>query len=211
MHSRNIKEWKNSLRMYSRAFREAMEPAEKEAADEAILRRLLSLREYRKAEWIYTYVSKPIEVDTLALIENALRHGKHVAVPRCVPGTREMEFYEIHSLFELQPGTFGVLEPVPENSRLVQEEAEGLCIVPGLSFDAEGYRLGYGKGYYDRFLSRFSGTTAGVCYKGCLRRLLPHGYYDRPVEILITERSIRNIPKQNLRTGNGGVKQDERK
>ena len=77
----------------------------------------------------------------------------------------EMEFYEIHSLFELQPGTFGVLEPVPENSRLVQEETEGLCIVPGLSFDAEGYRLGYGKGYYDRFLSRFSGTTAGVCYK----------------------------------------------
>ena len=73
MHSRNIKEWKNSLRLYSRAFRESMDPAEKEAADGAILRRLLSLREYRKAEWIYTYVSKPIEVNTLALIENALR------------------------------------------------------------------------------------------------------------------------------------------
>ena len=108
-----------------------MDPAEKEAADGAILRRLLSLREYRKAEWIYTYVSKPIEVNTLALIENALRHGKHVAVPRCVPGTREMEFYEIRSLSELSPGTFGVLEPVPGNARLVQEETGGLCIVQG--------------------------------------------------------------------------------
>ncbi len=210
MRTRNIKELKNSLRLSSRAFREQMDEEKKKKADESILRRLTSLREYAQADWLYTYVSKPIEVDTVELIRRALSQGKHVAVPRCVPGTREMEFYEIASLEELAPGAFGVLEPVPGCSRLVEEETGGLCVVPGLSFDSEGYRLGYGKGYYDRFLSRFRGVTVGACYSGCVRRMLPHGYFDRPVDILVTERMIRNISKGASRPGNGG-KNHERK
>ena len=89
----NIKELKNSLRLHSRSFRESMEENRKKKADASIFRRLTSLREYAQARWIYTYVSKPIEVDTIALIRRALADEKHVAVPRCVPGTREMEFY----------------------------------------------------------------------------------------------------------------------
>ena len=142
MRTRNIKELKNLLSLSSRAFREQMDGEKKKKADESILRRLTSLREYAQADWLYTYVSKPIEVDTVELIRRALSQGKHVAVPRCVPGTREMEFYEIASLEELAPGAFGVLEPVPGCSRLVEEETGGLCVVPGLSFDSEGYRLG---------------------------------------------------------------------
>ncbi len=211
MVTRNIKELKNSLRLRSRAFREQMEQSRKERADASILRRLLSLREYAQADWIYTYVSKPIEVDTVTLIRRALEAGKHVAVPRCVPGTREMEFYEIRALEELEPGSFGVLEPVPGRSRLVEEDTGGLCVVPGLSFDEEGYRLGYGKGYYDRFLSRFRGVTVGACYSGCVRRILPHGYFDRPVDILITERGIRNVSNRAPRRGNGGKASHERK
>ena len=196
MYTRNIKELKNSLRLRSRSFRETMDPRRKERADQAIFRRLVSLREYLRAEWVFTYVSKPIEVDTFAFIRKALADGKRVAVPRCVPGTREMEFYEIRSERELQPGAFGVLEPEPEPSRLVGEGVRGLCVVPGFSFDSEGYRLGYGKGYYDRFLSRFRGCTVGACYQGCVCRLLPHGYFDRPVDVLATERYIRNIPQK---------------
>ena len=144
MHSRNIKEWKNSLRLYSRAFRESMDPAEKEAADGAILRRLLSLREYRKAEWIYTYVSKPIEVNTLALIENALRHGKHVAVPRCVPGTREMEFYEIRSPFRTESrhirrfGTCSGKRPACAGRK---REGCALCRVSALTWKGTGWDM----------------------------------------------------------------------
>ena len=209
----NIKELKNSLRLHSRSFRESMEENRKKKADASIFRRLTSLREYAQARWIYTYVSKPIEVDTIALIRRALADEKHVAVPRCVPGTREMEFYEIRSLEELEPGAFGVLEPVPGRSRLVQEDTGGLCVVPGLSFDSEGYRLGYGKGYYDRLLSRFRGVSVGACYSGCVRRMLPHGYFDRPVDILVTERCIRNISKPAVRPhpGNGGNRKHERK
>ncbi len=208
--TRNIREVKNSLRLSSRAFREGMDAQGKAKADQAILHRLVSLREYGEAQWIYTYVSKTIEVDTLELIRRALAAGKHVAVPRCVPGTREMEFYEIRSLEELAPGAFGVLEPVPGRSRLMEEDTGGLCVVPGLSFDSQGYRLGYGKGYYDRFLSRFHGVTVGACYNGCVRRMLPHGYFDRPVDILVTECAIRNISQGESRPGNGGRKKHER-
>ena len=104
-----------------------------------------------------------------------------------------------------------MLEPVPGRSRLVEEDTGGLCVVPGLSFDEEGYRLGYGKGYYDRFLSRFRGVTVGACYSGCVRRILPHGYFDRPVDILITERGIRNVSNRAPRRGNGGKASHERK
>ena len=68
--------------------------------------------------------------------------------------------------------------------------------MPGLAFDPQGFRLGYGKGYYDRFLSGFQGKTVGICYLGCVQWNLPHGYYDRPVDILITERYVRNIRRE---------------
>ena len=102
-----------------------------------------------------------------------------------------MEFYEIFSLDELSPGTFGVDEPAADPARLLPQDPGGLCIVPALCYDDYGYRLGYGKGYYDRYLANYSGIRVGICYAACVRRSLFHGRYDRPVELLITERYIR--------------------
>ena len=192
---RNIKELKIGLRRQYRAFRENLDPVRKAEMDAAILRRVQKLSVYRRNSVLLTYVSKPIEVDTLHLIQDAIAQHKRVAVPRCVPGTREMEFYFIRSLAELSPGMFGVLEPSPEKSRKLGDLRHGLCIVPGLCFDAQGYRLGYGKGYYDRFLSRFEGQTVGICYKGCVPWNLPHGYFDRPVDLLVTEEYVRKISR----------------
>lgn len=73
--------------------------------------RICSLYQYREAQTLLCYVSKPIEVDTIPLIQRALADGKQVACPRCVEGTRQMEFYRIHSLDDLEKRTFGVLEP----------------------------------------------------------------------------------------------------
>lgn len=185
---------KQNLRAQSRRFRERLEPDRKTKMDGKIGMRLASLKEYRAAPVIYTYVSKPLEVDTLRLIEKAVADGKRVAVPRCLQETLEMEFLEISSSADLEPGCYGVLEPVAGKCRQAVECAGALCIVPGLSFDSQGYRLGYGKGYYDRFLAGFKGVTVGLCYSGCTRWNLPHGYYDRPVDILITEKYIRRIP-----------------
>ena len=114
--------------------------------DLKILNRVMNLWQYRDSQTILTYVSTAIEVDTRRLIEKSLQTGKQVAVPRCVPGTREMEFYRICSLDELSPGTFGVLEPDPEKSTLLTDFSKGLCIVPALSFDFQAIGWAMAKG-----------------------------------------------------------------
>lgn len=188
---RDIRELKQGLRRRSRAFREGLPSERKAQLDAAILTRFISLREFVRADVIYTYVSKPIEVDTLGLIGAALKAGKRVAAPRCVPGTRQMVFFEIGSESDLEEGSFGVREPAPAHCRRAEADNRSLCVVPGFSFDSHGFRLGYGKGYYDRFLANFPGATVGLCYAGCVRWNLPHGRFDRSVNILVTERYIR--------------------
>ena len=74
-----------------------------------------------------------------------------------------------------------------------REPQNSLCVVPGMAFDCDGYRLGYGKGYYDRFLSGYHGVTAGICYSDCIRWKLPRGRFDRPVDILVTDKFFRKI------------------
>lgn len=191
MKTKDIRPYKMELRNHYRGWRQALTEIKKAELDLKIRRRLLSLREFDREDLLLTYVSTPIEVDTIGIIKEALGRGKKVAVPRCIPGTREMEFYLITDLSDLAPGMFHVLEPIPERCQRLEDYSEGLCIAPGLSFDYSGYRLGYGKGYYDRFLSKFGGYTVGICYYECMRWRLPHGRFDCAVDALITEKFIR--------------------
>ncbi|MBR6790278.1 MAG: 5-formyltetrahydrofolate cyclo-ligase [Oscillospiraceae bacterium] len=192
----DIRVVKRELRAGFKEARRAMKPEEQADKDCRILERLLQLPEYREAELVLTYVSTAIEVDTRALIERALADGKRVAVPRCTPGKIDMKFYLIGSLDELEPGAFGVLEPNPEKCRELRRYDKSVCVLPGLGFDLQGYRLGYGKGYYDRFLSRYPGKNVGVCYNICLKALLPHGRYDKMVDVLVTEKFVKRFPPQ---------------
>lgn len=166
--------------------------------DQKIFRRIIGLREYGSCHTILTYVSTPIEVDTLPLIQRAWDDGKQVAVPRCIEGSHYMDFYLICSLDDLVPRTFGVLEPVPERCRKLTDFSGCLCIVPALAYDREGFRLGYGAGYYDRFLSRFPGPKIGIVYAGNMRFQLWHGQYDIPVDLVVTEKRLypRRKPKK---------------
>lgn len=184
----DIRPLKAELRSQYKKLRQSLSAEEQEEMDQKILNRVMNLWQYRESQLILTYVSTRIEVDTRRLIEKSLLAGKRVAVPRCVPGAMAMEFFLIHSLDELSPGTFGVLEPDPDKSVLLKEDSKSLCIVPALSFDFQGYRLGYGKGYYDRFLARFGGSTVGLCYDNCMSKHLPAGRYDRPVNLIVTQR-----------------------
>ena len=193
---KDIREYKINLRNFYRSIRQKLSVQDKLSLDQKVFERVLRLNQYATAQLLLVYVSTAIEVDTKMLIEKALEDGKRVGVPRCVPGTREMEFYEIHSLDELEPGTFGVLEPNPNPEKLLPQDPGGLCIIPGLCFDNFGYRLGYGKGYYDRFLSGYTGVTVGICYSSCVRGSLIHGRFDRPVELLVTDRFIRRTDLQ---------------
>ncbi|MBR2405708.1 MAG: 5-formyltetrahydrofolate cyclo-ligase [Clostridia bacterium] len=191
----DIRQLKTRLRAKYRAIRTEMTAEQREHCDSRIAERVRRLWQYRRARQVLTYVSTPIEVDTRRIIAQALADGKRVAVPRCIPDTRQMEFYYISSLDELSPGSFGVDEPQPLPENLVTDLSEGLCIIPAFCYDHTGYRLGYGKGYYDRFLPRFGGNLIGICYSSCVRRHLPHGRFDRPAELLVTENYLRRTDR----------------
>lgn len=194
----DIREYKRSLRDKYKSFRRDMDSNGKAELDRAVFEKLTASSLYREARSLLTYVSTPIEVDTQMLIQKALSDGKQVGVPRCIDGTRDMLFYQITSFGQLEPGTFSVLEPKPDLCRQWIFRPGTLCIVPGLAFDTLGYRLGYGKGYYDRFLnSAPEMTKVGICYCACTLNQLNHGKFDIPVDYLVTEKYIRAIGGRN--------------
>ena len=100
------------------------------------------------------------------------------------------ETARIDTSVDLRPGTYSILEPDPLSCSPCDPALDALCLVPGLSFDDQGYRLGYGKGYYDRFLASFTGLAIGLCYFRDLTRKLPRGRFDFPVHTMVTERAV---------------------
>ena len=156
--------------------------------DKKIQNKLLNLFVVREADVVLTYVSTPIEVKTLDFITALLEQGKKVAVPKCLNDKGDMDFFLINSLDELEDGFFGVREPNPETAEKALTTEKTVCVVPAFLFDAKGYRLGY-----DRFLSKFSGKTVGICYEENICDSLMHGKYDRPVALIVTEKRIVDL------------------
>ena len=183
----DLRVYKKELRSEMRAIRKAMNEPLRREKNRLIFQRLIRLPQYEKAKCIVTYVSTEQEVDTRQLMERAWQDGKLVAVPRCVPGTRDMEMCYINSMDDLEPGMYGIPEP-KASCPICSDWSDCLCIVPAFCNDKKGYRLGYGGGYYDRFLSQFSGMTVGINYSECVRKELQHGRYDVPIQMLLTER-----------------------
>lgn len=185
---------KTHLRKTHLAARKALLPEEKQRLDRAVFTRFTALSQYKAAKTLLCYVSSATEVDTRAVLRHALQAGKIVAVPRCIPGTNEMEFHKITSQASLSPGAYGILEP-PQDTPLCTALSDALCVVPALCFDKNGYRVGYGKGYYDRFLSRFSGETVGLIYEEDFVEAVPRDAFDRRVSLLVTpQRTLQTEP-----------------
>ncbi len=190
MRSIDLREYKGALREETKARRREMSPEEKQKLDSGILANVMRMREYKKCSTLYIYVSTPIEVDTRNIINAALADGKRVAVPRCIPETRNMTFHYITDISQLHSGTFSVLEP-DADMPLAEDFTNSLMLVPAMMIDRFGYRLGYGKGYYDRYIARYTGVTAGICYLQDLKYKLMHGRYDRKLDYIITEKYIK--------------------
>ena len=194
MPIRNIREEKKALRSFFRGLRDSIPEEERNASDLCMQKNLFQLYQYQSADTVLTYVSKASEPDTFRIIKRAWRDGKRVAVPRCIDGTCQMAFYYITTFKQLTAGSFGVMEPKPAQCQPFDGSGQGsICLVPGMAFDCQGYRLGYGKGYYDRFLSGYQGFTVGLCYSKCVRWSLPRSKYDKPVGMLVTDRFFRKI------------------
>ena len=182
---------KQRLREERLAAREALSEQERSVLDDRITQKLLATSEYVEATTVLTYVSVSSEVSTRMFIESALRDGKTVAVPRCLPG-HCLEFVAITSLDQLIAAPFGLLEPPKELPALTEEQMDAsICIVPALLIDTKGYRLGYGAGFYDRFLSTYPGKKICLAYQQNLSRTtLPHTAFDVAVDLVITESDV---------------------
>jgi len=184
----DVNQLKRELRSYYRQMRDSLSADERRLSDEIILNRLNSLEQYKRAAVILTYVSTGSEVGTEKLIAQAVTDGKKVACPLCNKEGHIMTFHCISSLDELAVGAYGISEPRPDAPAVSAEDmAESICIVPGLAFDTSGGRLGYGGGYYDRFLCCYSGVSIGLCRAGCLSaQALPRDRYDICVDLVIS-------------------------
>lgn len=136
----------------------------KEKYDTQIFRKIIQLEEYKKSKLILTYVSLKEEVDTFKLIEYSLKIGKKVAVPKCKGDN--IVFYNINTLSDLEEGSFKILEP--KTNEVINNFSDSICIIPGIAFDKENNRIGYGRGFYDRFLQNYNGIKIGLTYKECI-------------------------------------------
>lgn len=193
----DIRQLKKDLREKYRKIRTQMSFEQKREKDNAIYNKIINSKFYIKADIIYCFVSTSIEIDTHRLIYKSLKDGKKVAVPKCLDDDGRMKFYYIKSMKDLKKGKFSLLEPQINKCKVANEYKNSICIVPGFSFDPYGYRLGYGKGYYDRFLSKYSATKIGICYNSCVCNKLPHGKYDVAVNYLFTEKYVKTIKSDN--------------
>lgn len=169
---------KNELRKIYKYIRNNIK--DRNIQNEIIFNKVISLEKVKKAYTILIYVSFNNEVDTLNIIKYFLGKKK-VAVPK-VNGN-EMNFYYIDSFNDLSKGSFNILEPITTNK--VTNFDNSICIVPGLCFDKENYRLGYGKGYYDKFLSNKNIYTIGLSYKETIIKKLPIDKYDIKLDKVI--------------------------
>ena len=178
-----MQEVKRVLRKELIARRRSMDKQEKRIADESIFQQLKPL--ILQADSVLTYVSTDIEVDTRRVLEFCFENAIPVAVP--VSGDNELEFYEIKSMDDLSEGRFGIQEPV-NRQHTFEAGKKTLCIVPALCADGSGLRLGYGRGYYDRFLSRFEGKSVVVCYSA-FRMEVPSEAHDKAADLTIFDKN----------------------
>ncbi|MEE3605602.1 5-formyltetrahydrofolate cyclo-ligase [Bacillus altitudinis] len=149
---------------------------------------VLQLSEWKQAKTIALTMSRGKEIPTMPLIEKAWEEGKTVCIPTCFPKTKEMVFYEYTPETKMTSSYFGLLEPDPLESTVVHKEAIDLIIVPGVCFDQHGYRIGYGGGYYDRYLADYHGTTLALCLSVQQVYHLPAEPHDIPVSIMVSEK-----------------------
>ena len=180
-------ERKKSIRKRIFQLREGVPQSEIQESSRKIMHQITGLSLWQKASCIYAYMDFNKEVMTRELIETACRQGKRVAVPR-VQG-KEMHFYIITEFNQCEPGVFGIAEPKDGLPEADCEDA--LMIVPGVAFDCDRHRIGYGGGYYDRYLSvHKKHPTAAAAFSWQVLENIPCEPTDIRPDYLITEQTI---------------------
>lgn len=183
---------KKELRRQVREELSALSRSELVRSDDALFARFLALPQVEAAKTIFAFWGIPgKEPDTSRLIGELVRRGKTVGLPRMQPEHR-MEVRRYDPDRPLVKVSFGISEP-GEDCPLLDRENIDLVLVPAVCYDRRGYRLGFGGGYYDRWLENFSGVTVGLCREAVLRETVPTEAHDAKVELLLTEKESLSL------------------
>lgn len=150
--------------------------------DNLIYQKVINNKDILSSKTLLIYISINSEVDTIKII-NYFLNTKNIAVPKIIDN--DMFFCYVTNLNELTSGKYNIPEPTNEN--IVTDFDNAICIVPGICYDKENYRIGYGKGHYDRFLSKNKIKTIGLCYKECMIEKIDNDKYDYKIDEVITE------------------------
>jgi 5-formyltetrahydrofolate cyclo-ligase len=183
---------KKSIRKEALGRRDSIPPPVKKLKDSMIRERLLGLEEYKSAGSILLYASFRSEVSSTEIIEECLKAGKTVSLPKSDPETRTLTLHVIRGFEDLSEGYKGIPEPSGSMNRIGNNDIE-MVIIPGTAFDPHGGRLGYGKGYYDRLLVELKGKIplVALSYEEQIVDEIPCKEHDVRVDRIITDK--RNI------------------
>jgi len=182
------KEEKQRLRAVIRREEQALGAKYKAASSAAICAHIMGMPEYRDAETVFCFIGRANEIDTTPLLKDALATGKQLCVPLCVD-KGIMELRQITDLSQLISGSYGIQEP-PTDAPSVAIDDVDLSIIPCLTCDHGGKRLGQGGGYYDRFLSSYRAAAVMVCRERLIREELPVEPHDMPIPWVVTENGL---------------------
>lgn len=181
---------KNEIRRRVLAQREKMSAEEVKERSLKIQETFFDSSYYQSSRTIMTYVDIQNEVETRGIIRRALEENKNIVVPLCGPNSTLLPV-KIESLDDLEPGTMGILEPIKKRN-IVEVKKLDLVLMPGITFDRSGNRVGYGLAYYDRFLTQLLPSTliVALAYSFQVVESLPYEEHDQKVNIIITDEEI---------------------
>lgn len=189
---------KKELRREYKLLRKQLHSAD---ADLSVCKLLIESEFYKAADIVLLYASLDDEICIDSVIINSLVNGKKTALPVCRDDNGNMDFYYINSLDDLKTGSFSVREPDTLICKKCIDFTNCLCVVPGIAFDKRGYRLGYGKGYYDRFLQNLTFNCVGLCYNELIVGNLPNDEFDIPVDYIVTQDKVVSVLKEEDNNG----------
>ena len=178
---------KKAIRKRYIALRDGLSPAEIEGKSEKIIKTLLESAEYKACDKIFTYINMRSEVITVSFIQACIKDKKKVAVPKVWPDG-SMTFIDISGANGFETTPLGTSEPV--SGEELEADENSLIIVPGTAFDTRRNRIGYGKGFYDRFLSESGAKNIALAYDLQIADALPVEKFDVPVQKIITESRV---------------------
>lgn len=179
---------KKDLRCKYKAVRSNI--ADRDLKTDIIVKMVIDCSLFKNSAEVFLYFPSGTETSTFKIFEAAVESGKKTAFPKCIDSDGKMEFYYVRTIEEMTVGMYGIYEPDTSVCPRAVPSAESLIIVPALAFDTRGYRLGYGKGYYDRYLAENLCSSIGIAYSECVCNELPSDIYDRKINCLITDRSV---------------------